>query len=152
MSSLIFTSFAKINLGLKIINKRGDGYHNLHSLFLELDLHDTLTFAGSEGFLLTASDPALPVNDTNLICKAYQAMLPFKTDTFPNYKVYMEKVIPVGGGLGGGSSNAACVLLALNDLWQCNFAINKLKEIGAVLGADVTFFIEGGLVYHQLSS
>ena len=144
MSSLIFSSFAKINLGLKIINKRVDGYHNLYSLFLELDLHDTLTFEESEEFLLTTSDPSLPVNDTNLICKAYHAMLPHKTNAFPNYKVHMEKVIPIGGGLGGGSSNAACAILALNGLWKCNLTIQKLKETGAAIGADVAFFIEGG--------
>ena len=144
MSSLIFTSFAKINLGLKIINKRDDGYHNLQSLFLEINLHEILTFVESEEFLLTASDPALAINDTNLICKAYQAMLPFKTDIFTNYKVHVEKVIPMGSGLGGGSSNAACTIVALNDLWKCNLSIQKLKEIGAKLGADVPFFIEGG--------
>ena len=143
-----FFSHAKINLNLQILNKREDGYHNLHSLFLEIDLADELVFSPADEFLLTVEGSdidEIPLDDTNLICKAYrQIKKKFKLVPI-EYSVHLKKQIPIGGGLGGGSSNAATTLIALNRLLKLNLAFNELENMGKSLGADVPFFIRGGL-------
>ena len=100
-----FFSHAKINLSLQILNKREDGYHNLHSLFVEIDLADELVFSPADEFLLTVEGSdidEIPLDDTNLICKAYrQIKKKFKLVPI-EYSVHLKKQIPIGGGLGGG--------------------------------------------------
>jgi len=142
---LDYNSYSKINLGLTIVNKRKDGYHNIDSLFVELDLHDTLSFKPSDSFSLSTNFTNLPVDASNLVTKAYNLLHPHKQKSIPEYKIHLEKKIPMGGGLGGGSSNAAVTLKALNQLWECGFSNENLCRFGASLGADVPFFIEGGI-------
>ena len=132
---------------MKILNKRKDGYHNLHSLFIELTLFDELIFTSSSTFKLGTNfinNIQLPLDNTNLISRAYALMHQEPRSVLSEYAIHLKKMIPLGSGLGGGSSNAATTLKALNELWGLNYSLNKLADLGAKLGADVPFFIRGG--------
>jgi len=98
---------AKINWSLRITGRRVDGYHDLETLFQTISLHDTLTITPSERLTLTCDDPTIPVDDTNLVLRAA------KLAAAPPVAIHLEKRIPAGGGLGGGSSDAAATLVAL---------------------------------------
>ena len=141
-----FISNAKINLGLKILNKRPDNYHNIHSLFIEINLSDELSFIPNENhklFIEGNCPSQFPLDEKNLITKAYKLMHSHLHSNKSNYLIKIKKNIPIGSGLGGGSSNAATTLKALNELWDLNFSNKKLEELGLSLGADVPFFIKG---------
>ena len=115
-----YTSYAKINLGLQVLNKREDGYHNLHSVFLEIDLADELSFREASELKLGIEGADLPLDENNLITKAYRLIRSKVEDVQSEYSIHLKKNIPIGGGLGGGSSNAATVLTILNQLWELN--------------------------------
>ena len=138
-----YKSYSKINLTLKIINKRKDSYHNIHSLFLELNHYDKLYFEKSEKFQLTNSGIDVPCDESNLITKSYK-ILAKKYKIKDCLSIHLEKKIPLFAGLGGGSSNAATVLKALNEIWNLNLNIESLQKIGSTIGSDVPFFINGG--------
>jgi 4-diphosphocytidyl-2-C-methyl-D-erythritol kinase len=131
-------AYAKINWSLRITGKRADGFHDLETLFQTISLHDTLTFRESDELSLTCDDPTIPVDDTNLVLRAARVL------GAPPVAIELRKVIPAGGGLGGGSSDAAAVLIALSK----HFGINKpLADLALSLGSDVPFFLEGGTAY-----
>lgn len=131
-------SFAKINWSLRVTGKRADGYHDLETLFQTISLHDTLTFRESDRLTLTCDDPTIPTDETNLILRAARAL------DVPPVAIELHKRIPAGGGLGGGSSNAAATLVALSQM----FGIEKpLHEAALSLGSDVPFFLIGGTAY-----
>lgn len=134
---------AKINLFLHITSQREDGYHELQTAFQFLDYCDRLTFEvipDSEIQLLT---PVKGVeHDDNLIVRAAKA-LQTHCEIKQGVLINLEKRLPMGGGLGGGSSNAATALVALNSLWQCELSQSELMKIGLILGADVPIFIHG---------
>lgn len=133
-------SYAKINFILKILDRRGDGYHNLLSLFQRVDLYDELLFEPSEkGISLESNISELPLDQTNLVYQAAEILLK-KTNKNNGLKVFIQKNIPIGAGLGGGSSNAASTLLELNRIWDLGYSIEELAEMGALLGSDVPFF------------
>ena len=138
-------SNAKINLGLQVLNQRTDGYHNIYSLFVEVNLADTLCFTPSKKYALTAEGISLSLDDRNLISKAYHLLRAHSAAIPTAYSIHLKKQIPMGGGLGGGSSNAATTLLALNTLWNLNKTETELETLGKSIGADVPFFIKGGL-------
>ncbi|PCJ31559.1 MAG: 4-(cytidine 5'-diphospho)-2-C-methyl-D-erythritol kinase [Gammaproteobacteria bacterium] len=134
---------AKINLFLHITGQRSDGYHNLQTAFQFLDYSDTLTFEPTQAAeikLVTAIEGV--EHDSNLIVRAAKALQLF-TNTPQGVLISLKKVLPMGGGLGGGSSNAATTLVALNELWQCQLSKDELAKIGLSLGADVPIFIHG---------
>jgi 4-diphosphocytidyl-2-C-methyl-D-erythritol kinase len=141
-------SFAKINLFLYIMSKRKDGYHNLHSLMTQIDLCDDLYIDFDQNEISIRCDhPDVPEDESNLAHKAavlfYQSL---KTKTGEDKKglsIKIIKKIPPGGGLGGGSSNAASVLMALNTYYKNPFSKVELMKTGARLGSDVPFFIFG---------
>ena len=137
-----YNSNCKINLGLKILNKREDGFHNLASIFSELNLCDSITFEKSDSFKFSSNIKALTIIPDNTIIQAYDLMEPLSTVNQP-YSIHLSKQIPMGSGLGGGSSNAATVLKALNELWSVNLSHNELMNIGKKIGSDVPFFIRG---------
>ncbi len=141
MTSLTLLSPAKLNLFLHITGRRPDGYHNLQTLFQLLNYGDTLSFITNDEARITLT-PDLPgVNfEQNLIIKAVRALAPFAPAT-AGVDIRLEKRLPMGGGIGGGSSNAATALVALNHLWGCNLSKVQLQEIGLTLGADVPVFI-----------
>ncbi len=137
-------SFAKVNLSLRILGKRPDGYHEVRTLLQTVSLHDTLRFENYNGssILFACDDPLIPANQSNLVVRAATAL----RDRFgikTGASISLEKRIPAGGGLGGGSSNAAVALLGLSHLWQVS-ARTEVSEIAARLGADVPFFLHGG--------
>ena len=138
-------SFAKINWRLRIIGRRADGFHELHTIFQTVTLHDELRFAARDDdrLHLTCNSPDIPVDESNLILRA-AAALRNRRGIPKGASIHLEKVIPVEGGLGGGSSNAAIALLGLAALWKIETSRRELENIGASLGADVPFFLTGG--------
>jgi 4-diphosphocytidyl-2-C-methyl-D-erythritol kinase len=138
-------AFAKINLGLRVHGRRPDGYHELSTIFQTVTLRDTLTFqATDDGSLgLVCSDPSIPADDSNLVLRA-ASILRERFGVSQGARVELLKSIPAGGGLGGGSADAAIALAALATLWGIETDAFELAEIGARLGADVPFFLTGG--------
>ncbi|HUP48077.1 MAG TPA: 4-(cytidine 5'-diphospho)-2-C-methyl-D-erythritol kinase [Thermoanaerobaculia bacterium] len=129
---------AKINWALRILGRRPDGFHDLETLFQTISLHDTLTIRESDRFVLTCDDPAIPTDESNLILRAARAL-----GSAP-VAIELRKRIPAGGGLGGGSSDAAATLVALSEM----FGLEKpLHDIALSLGSDVPFFLVGGTAY-----
>ncbi len=132
-------SFAKINLHLRVLGKRDDGFHEIFTVFQTISLADELTFEPGDGLELVCDDPAVPVDATNLILRAAKALNPDG-----RARISLVKRIPMGGGLGGGSSNAAAALIGLNRLWDLGLGVTQLASIGAEVGSDVPFFLSGG--------
>ena len=139
--SLTQLSPAKLNLFLHITGRRADGYHELQTLFQLLDWGDELTFTANDSgaVTLTGSDVGVAPRD-NLVMRAALALGP---PPGAGAEIRLRKRIPTGGGLGGGSSNAATTLLALNHLWQTGLSLSDLGTLGAQLGADVPVFVGG---------
>ncbi|KAF7775231.1 4-diphosphocytidyl-2-C-methyl-D-erythritol kinase [Pseudoalteromonas citrea] len=134
---------AKLNLFLHINNKRADGYHELETLFTFLDFGDELTFTlKNENNITLCGDTNDIPNEDNLIYKAALALQPYKKVSL-GVNIKLIKKLPMGGGVGGGSSDAATTLLTLNKLWQCQLSIAELAKIGIQLGADVPVFVHG---------
>lgn len=134
---LTYKAFAKINWALSVLNKRNDGYHDIISLMHAIDLYDTLIFEPSAGIEIQTE---LPIKrENNLIYKAIIALQQY-TGIKKGIKVTLQKQIPIGAGLGGGSSDAATTLKALNELWGLNLGVNTLQKIGVSIGSDVPFF------------
>lgn len=138
-------AFAKINLNLRVEGRRADGYHEISTVFQTITLHDSLTFELTldEGIEIVCSDPDIPTDESNLVVRA-AAALRERFGVGRGVNIELEKRIPAGGGLGGGSSDAAVTLVALAHLWNIETDKQELEEIGALLGADVPFFLTGG--------
>ncbi|HXO06309.1 MAG TPA: 4-(cytidine 5'-diphospho)-2-C-methyl-D-erythritol kinase [Candidatus Sulfotelmatobacter sp.] len=147
MTSVRISAFAKINLCLRVMGKRPDGYHELRTIFQAISLHDALTISiepgGSGQFSLSSNDTSLPLGRDNLVMRAIDAITPeigFKGSV----SVELDKKIPVARGLGGGSSDAAAALIGMLRLTKEKIPSERLMEIAAGLGADVPFFLFGG--------
>ena len=147
--SFSFPAPAKLNLFLHIVGQRPDGYHDLETLFQFIDYCDTLSLKvmSSPAITLTSQIEGVAQED-NLIYKAAK-LLQESSGTAYGVEIDIEKQLPMGGGLGGGSSNAATVLVALNELWQCNFTTEQLAQLGLTLGADVPIFVHGFAAFAQ---
>jgi 4-diphosphocytidyl-2-C-methyl-D-erythritol kinase len=139
---LVIYSFAKVNLALEIINRRADNYHNLNTLFERISLRDKIILKTRRDNLIKVycSDPSIPPGKSNLCWQAAK-LLQDAGRVKKGVDIKVTKRIPVGAGLGGGSSNAASILLALNKLWGLGLGKNRLAALGAQLGSDVPFFI-----------
>jgi 4-diphosphocytidyl-2-C-methyl-D-erythritol kinase len=147
--TVTFPSPAKINLFLHITGQRADGYHELETLFQFLDYGDSITFSVTNDLAIDLVTPIKGVtHNDNLIVKAAK-LLQHKSKTALGVKIDINKILPMGGGLGGGSSNAATVLVALNHLWQCQLSNDQLARLGLSLGADVPIFIHGFSAFAQ---
>jgi len=143
MQSITLKSPAKLNLYLKVLNRRQDGYHNIITLFEKIDLCDEITLLPSScGIKIKCNDPSLPTGSSNLAFKTAR-ILQKATGVQKGVEIYIDKKIPIAAGLGGGSSNAASVLLGLNKLWRLRIGTAELKRLGAGIGADVPFFLTG---------
>ena len=141
--TIILPSPAKLNLFLHITGKRDDGYHNLQTLFQLLDYGDTLSFTGRDDGALNLQTSITELdNPDNLVLQAAR-LLQQHSSTVLGADISLEKVLPMGGGIGGGSSNAATTLLALNTLWDLNLSIDTLAQLGSRLGADIPVFVRG---------
>ena len=132
---------AKLNLFLLVTGRRTDGYHTLQTLFQLLDYGDTLHFADSDQLTLTPELPGVAM-ESNLIIRAAR-LLQQHTGCERGADMRLEKRLPMGGGIGGGSSNAATTLLALNHLWNLQLPLTELATLGLQLGADVPVFVRG---------
>jgi 4-diphosphocytidyl-2-C-methyl-D-erythritol kinase len=132
---------AKINLSLKILGRRNDGFHELDTLIAPISLYDELRIdKGRHGITFRCDDPSVPQGDDNLAVRAANAF--FKTTKIePAISIELKKKIPHGAGLGGGSSDAASVLLALNELFEAKLSREALTEIAEPIGSDVPFFL-----------
>jgi len=140
MDSITLKSPAKINIGLNILNKRDDGYHNLETIFYPLLLTDFIKFRKSNQESFSSNSDELNSKPENLILLA-KRLIEEKLNKKFTTEITLEKIIPIGGGLGGGSSNAATTLIALNKLFNLNIGFTQLSEIALQLGSDVPFFL-----------
>jgi 4-diphosphocytidyl-2-C-methyl-D-erythritol kinase len=148
MRSINLPSFAKINLDLRILGTRADGFHDLNTIFQSLALFDNVTVTVRRGALaVTCDEPDIPVDQRNLVWKAASLLhrtVTGKSSAPRDIAIDLRKRVPSQAGLGGGSSNAAMTLLALNKLWKLDLDLSSLSRIGARLGADVPYFLVGG--------
>jgi len=144
---LVLPSYAKINLGLRVIGRREDGYHDIQTVFQQISLHDTVRLRVRESpgtrIDITADVPGLPTDHRNLAYRAAERILA-RCPRPVHVEIALQKRIPMGAGLGGGSSNAAVVLLGLAHLMPISLSPEELQDLAVGLGADVPFFIVGG--------
>jgi 4-diphosphocytidyl-2-C-methyl-D-erythritol kinase len=134
---------AKINLGLRVLDKRTDGYHNIETVFLPVDFCDVLEIlpAGNGIFSFQTTGMPIPGNpDDNLCVKAYRLMA--SEFDIPPVKIHLHKVIPMGGGIGGGSSDGAFTIKLLNELFSLGISAEKMESFALKLGSDSPFFIQ----------
>ena len=140
MDKIVVKSPAKINIGLNIIHKRDDGFHNLETIFYPLNLFDEIIFTKSDNFAFNSNDENLNKEKTNLIIKAKE-ILENEFDAQLLVNISLKKNIPIGAGLGGGSSNAAATLLSLAKLFDLEVSKSQLQELAIKLGSDVPYFL-----------
>ena len=144
MNSIQLKSRAKINLSIDVLGKREDGYHLVEMIMQTIDLFDKIKiFSLKEDTIIIESNSLdIPLDSANIVYKAAD-LIKKQYNIKEGVKIIIEKNIPIAAGMAGGSSNAAAVLVGLNQLWQLNLSENKLKELGLKLGADVPFCIGG---------
>jgi len=144
MRALRLVSYAKVNLGLEVLGVRQDGYHELRTIFQTIDLHDDLVIRPRpSGLKVLCDHPRVPTDDSNLAARAALLLRSF-AGRKDGLEITIVKRIPVAGGLGGGSSNAAAVLMGLDRLWKLGLGAAGLHPLATRLGADVPFFLTGG--------
>jgi len=152
-NTLTLPSPAKLNLMLHITGRRPDGYHTLQTLFQFLDYGDTLSYRLRTDDQLTLTPQVEGVGqEENLIIKAARKLQTIAAERclpVPGTDITLKKILPMGGGLGGGSSNAATTLLALNQLWNLELSLEQLADIGLSLGADVPVFVKGQAAFAE---
>ena len=150
MDILTRKAYAKINLGLDVLRRREDGYHEVKMIMQTVDIYDVLTFvkAPADVFRLSVDSAQIPDDDNNLVLKA--ARLLFATAGIEaGVEVTLQKNIPVAAGMAGGSTDAAATLIGLNALYDLRFTTEQLQEIGVKLGADIPYCIMGGTALSQ---
>ena len=150
MDTLTRKAYAKINLGLDVLRRREDGYHEVKMIMQTVDIYDVLTFvkAPADVFRLSVDSAQIPDDDNNLVLKA--ARLLFATAGInAGVEVTLQKNIPVAAGMAGGSTDAAATLIGLNALYDLRFTTEQLQEIGVKLGADIPYCIMGGTALSQ---
>ncbi|MGB9771994.1 MAG: 4-(cytidine 5'-diphospho)-2-C-methyl-D-erythritol kinase [Candidatus Kapaibacteriota bacterium] len=138
-----FKSYAKINLGLEILDQRPDGYHTINSVFLPITLADEIHFQKAKSFAISIEPKTidLPTNE-NIIFKTVKLIQNKYKININSLNIHLVKNIPIGAGLGGGSSNAATTIVALNELFGLTLSIPQMREFALLVGADVPFFID----------
>src|SRR5262245_43828755 len=150
-ASVVMKSFAKINWTLDVLHRREDGFHEIRTIYQTVSLFDRLHITATVGGIsVECDDPQVPCDESNLVYRAAAALkqgaagLKRSALTDVGATIRIEKHIPVGGGLGGGSSNAAVALIGLNKLWGLDLEFDQLFEISSGIGSDVPFFLIGG--------
>lgn len=133
-------AYAKINLGLHVVERLPNGFHHIETAFVFLNWCDEIHYEHADSYELTSSDESLDVSEQNLVTRAVKLMEE-RVDKKMNLRIHLHKRIPSGAGLGGGSSDAAATLKAINNMWDLDIATNELMELGAQLGADVPIFL-----------
>ncbi len=149
MKKILMESYGKINLGLDVLYKRPDGYHEINTIMQQISLKDTLIIEDKgNDIIIQSNNNNLPLDSTNLMHKAWEKLRE-KTKIKKGIKISIDKQIPIAGGLAGGSSNAAAVLKGLNILWDLGLSQEELRDIGVEIGADVPYCIMGGTAYAE---
>lgn len=149
MHRLTLPAPAKLNLWLHITGRRADGYHELETVFQFLDHADQLSFElRDDGLIRLNTEIADVPHDSNLIVRAARK-LQEQSGTQLGVDIWLDKILPMGGGIGGGSSDAATTLLALHHLWQLDWPVDRLAALGLTLGADVPVFVRGHAAFAQ---
>jgi len=144
MERLYINGMGKINLSLDVINKRPDGYHNLKMVMQTVELHDVIELKKAHsGINVICENSLVPGNSSNIAYKAAKALCEY-TKKDLNVLINIDKNIPVAAGMAGGSSDAAAVLKGMNELFELNIGIDALMKIGAKIGADVPYCLQGG--------
>ncbi|MGA9119445.1 MAG: 4-(cytidine 5'-diphospho)-2-C-methyl-D-erythritol kinase [Bacteroidota bacterium] len=136
-------AYAKINLGLYVLRRRDDGYHDIGTVFHRINLFDTLTFEESEEITLRTDSPSIPQGEDNL-CTRAAILLRQRLGIARGVSIGLDKVIPVGAGLGGGSSDAAATLTMLPRFWGIPVTEDLLREVALKLGSDIPYFLKEG--------
>lgn len=145
MNRIELNAYAKVNLGLDVLRRREDGYHELRMIMQTVDLYDTLTLEKTEetGIVMTCNIEGLPCDERNLVYKS--AKLMFEEYKLPGgIRIHLEKRIPMAAGMAGGSTDAAAVFNGMNELYALGIAKERLCELGVRIGADVPYCIVGG--------
>lgn len=143
MEKIRIKAFAKINLALDVLGEREDGYHEVEMVMQSINLHDELQFFPSRGVSLETNEQRLPTDGRNLIIRAAQRLIEY-TGQRKGARIILHKSIPVGAGLGGGSTDAAATLVGLNRFWGLNLPLTTMAKLAVGLGADIPFFLTGG--------
>ncbi|RMG56258.1 MAG: 4-(cytidine 5'-diphospho)-2-C-methyl-D-erythritol kinase [Acidobacteria bacterium] len=142
--TITFRSYAKINLTLDVLGRRADGYHEVRTILQSIALHDHITLERIDGGIeVICPDRSIPTDERNIVYRA-AALVRERADIAAGVRIHISKRIPVGAGLGGGSSNAAVTLLGLERIWNLSWSPEEWLDLGATLGADVPFFFYGG--------
>ena len=137
-------AFAKINLGLDVVRRLPNGYHEVRMIMQTVGICDVLTFRkAASGIQLVVDNEKLPTDGNNLICKAAKLLLE-SAGIEGGVSITLEKHIPIAAGMAGGSTDAAATLLGINELYEIGYNVDKLKELGVKIGADVPYCIQGG--------
>lgn len=145
MEKLIKKAYGKINLGLDVLRRRPDGYHDVKMIMQMVDLYDTLTFEKREDqqIVLTADKEGIPCDENNLIYKAAKLLFSYKQVSY-GVNIHLEKRIPVAAGMAGGSTDAAATFTGLNELFELGVSQEELLKLGVQIGADIPYCILGG--------
>ena len=140
---MIVSSYAKVNIGLHILNKREDNFHNIITIFQEIDFYDQISIEKSDNFIFESNVDWLD-NKNNTCVKAF-AIIKEEFPHISNVKIFLKKNVPTNAGLGGGSSNGTAVLKTLNELFSLNISTKKLVQLSNKISADSPFFVDGGM-------
>ena len=144
MDSIVIKAMAKVNLGLDVLRRRENGYHDVKMVMQTVNLYDTLTLSKiDEGIVITTNTGELPLNEDNLIYKAAKLLLEY-VDKKAGVSIHLDKQIPIAAGMAGGSTDAASTLLGINELYNLDLTKEELAEVGVKIGADVPYCIYGG--------
>ena len=145
MDKIIINAMAKINLGLDVLRRRENGYHDVKMIMQTVNIYDTLEFEKKEmpGIVIKTNHVEVPTDENNLVYKAAKLILE-RGRISQGVEITLEKRIPVAAGMAGGSTDAAATLVGMNRLFQLHLDQQELKEMGVLLGADVPYCIEGG--------
>jgi 4-diphosphocytidyl-2-C-methyl-D-erythritol kinase len=145
---LLLRSYAKINLGLRVLRKRADGFHDIETVFHRINLYDEIELSPHDkGISFRCTDEQIVPDGSANLCVQAAMLFQQATDTHKGVDIFLKKIIPVGAGLGGGSSDAASVLLALSELWNIPVPFLKLREMALKLGSDVPYFLLDGTAH-----
>lgn len=138
----------KVNLGLHVLRKRDDGFHDIETVFLRIPWHDAVSVRYARELSMSCSDSALPVDDVNTCMRAARLLADHCALDIGAH-IHLDKRVPYGAGLGSGSSDAAATLRLLDELWGLNLGTDELMEVGSCAGSDVCFFLNGRLAYAE---
>lgn len=147
MDDLSIKIAAKVNLGLDVLSKREDNYHNIQTIMHSINIHDKLTFKKSDKIKITCKNSQVPQNEDNIVYKCIKKIAKKTNNREKLLEVDIEKFIPVSAGLGGGSANGAASLIAYNEIYDLHLSKNELCDIAAEVGADIPFLIHSGCAF-----